>query len=215
MKKARVWVSCWTSDTRYVQHIDWERDVSGDRERELIARYRAGRRFDTGDFPDPVHTDTGPDIRNKQPPDAFMIRGGYILVSGRFKALLEQFDLGDIQFAPVTILKRNRKEAYEGAFFFINILEKKTAIVPEQSGMLGYRGEIDLGWRPFYETKAGLHLGSGSVAVAVTPAALEGVDLWRDSQLQYGAVFFSDRLRQACKAEKIKTLTFKQCWMAE
>lgn len=214
MKKAKVWVSRWTSDPRRLRQITWERDISGDRERELMDRYQTGERLEPGDFPDPVGTDTHPDRKNTQPPDAFMIRDGYILVSGRLKVLLEQFDLGDIQFVPVTILKKNRKDAYDGSFFFINILEKKTAIVPDQGGKLDVSGRIRPGTTCFYETARGKYVDSGDVAVVVTPAAFEGVDLWTDSQLLYGAVFFSDRLRQACKAEKIGSLTFQQCWMA-
>lgn len=160
---------------------------------------------------------------NKQPPDA--TRASDVpVVSARFRALLEEFDLGGSVFYPVAILKKNRKDAYEGDFFYFNIRSlknalrveetvaatlkatKKTVMIPE---VLRYiKDGKSLPYRDA-PPDALLHITEygGDLKLVLSDEALGGADLWFEERLHSQVVFFSEPLRDSIKAANIRPMT--------
>ena len=51
--------------------------------------------------------------------------------------------------------------------------------------------------------------------VRVDRNALSGVDVWLDSQVSPDAVFYSDSFQRACRAAKLKRMTFLRAAVVE
>lgn len=124
---------------------------------------------------------------------------GCPFVSQTVRDIMEQFDLGQTAFLKVDLYRHDQKTRFEPDYYYLNIAEKKDAMVPKQSK--------DLGGYSFRLSK--------SSVVAVERRALEGVDLWMEPKY-VGAVFFSDRLYQALKsAGCIDHMRFDRCKLVD
>ena len=133
--------------------------------------------------------------------------GGFWVVTGRTAEVLRQFDLGQTSLYPTKFFKYDRKTPFERDFFCINFGEKKDAFVPELSTAEKKPWmDTDIWKRPVYPKDDQLVL---------SPAALEGVDLWMDPRLWEG-LFLSDRLVSALRAAKLtRRFGLKKCRVIE
>lgn len=196
----RIWMNRlgYGGSNRLV-HTHFSHHLSSD-PRETVALfdlYKAGALTDPKDLP-PSGVLEHP--KRKSLPDAFYI-GPFVVVSARAKSVLEAHDLGGGWFSPFTVFRR-KGEPFEGEFFILNVAAKKTAVIMREPEM-----------RPGPPHKP----SSGTVnraanwdnKVPIRPAALEGADLWQDTQLYPGDIFFySDQLYLACKRAKLTGFIF-------
>lgn len=132
-------------------------------------------------------------------PDVFFIANRLLLVSERFKNLLQEFKLGATKFFRVNVLKDDRETSVNsGPFYLMNYTEFREVAVPEQisnARKVGRRcSATDLKAAP----------------VVVRPERLDGLDFAFDPVV-YNLSFFSDRLVKAIRAEKIMPLGFVKC----
>lgn len=118
------------------------------------------------------------------------------IVSAKLHDLLLQFNLGATHFYECSIERKNG-EPIPGPWFIINDTETKDALVPKRSKL-----------KP-------LHVGYRAIGgIAVSGAAVHGVDVWRDPEL-FESVFFSDALVTAFKKEKISGLKLARVLVVE
>ena len=123
---------------------------------------------------------------------------GFTIVSSEVADVLRAHDLGATRLVPVELLHPNRKTRVEGEWFYLIIAETKSALRPEASepGVLKSLSR-DRAW---FSPRRNDMLANDDIAVS--PAALEGVDLWRDAAL-IRAPFLSPRLVKAIRAAKL------------
>lgn len=131
-------------------------------------------------------------------PDVSKMMAAFLIISRRFKALLEEFDIGDTHIYPVTVHEYDRMTPRPEEHYVPNITAQRDGFVPEQSedAEAGYLGR----WR----------VASTDTRVAVRPDAGGGLDLWADWNV-YKMFFLSDRLVRAAKAEEITGPSPKRC----
>lgn len=158
---------------------------------EVLARFRVGDPFDQGELPDIMWCSHEKDDRRKTIPH-LLKANGYLTVSQEMRAVLEQFDLGDFTFSPVTLLHMDRKTPYPGQYAFLHIPHRKLGFAPKHS--CNYEPRL------FEEQE---HLGTvpwdiKDNDISVAPLALDGPDIWHDLSLVF-SLFFSDRAYQALK----------------
>ena len=116
---------------------------------------------------------------------------GYWVVSEEAASVMRRFDPGNGALYPVTLYQKDRRTPVDHQYYCINFGNVKKALLPEQSQ----------GLRPSRTVK-GLYYPKGRVRnrdMAVSPAALEGPDIWIDPQLDM-AFFVSGALGRALKA---------------
>lgn len=224
-KQPKIYFSHWTkSGGPGFQLFEYDYPVSWEHWREWHRACDRGEARPASDFPNPLWT--GQIDRNKQPRDALRGSGDVPIVSARFRAVLERFDLGETVFYPVTILKKNRKDLYEGDFFYVNIRALKNTLLVDESYAATMKGQED----DFMPPKLFRYLSGdpdddddyrnapegsklylmehGSRAKLILSAdALGGPDLWFEQRLESQAVFFSEPLHDAIKAAEIKPMT--------
>jgi len=133
----------------------------------------------------------------------FMNLGGRPAVNAACKAVLEEADLGAINFHPIRILNAGRKsEPWPEEVYVVNVGNTKMSLAIEEgltskeiweSGTVGIQRSPDKIRYSGYPTKS----------VPLTPAALEGPDIWMESKLARGNLFISDRLAKLLKAAKM------------
>ncbi|MCK0096501.1 hypothetical protein MWU60_13035 [Yoonia sp. F2084L] len=122
--------------------------------------------------------------------DIFWIYGGVIIVSQKFKAVLDDFDLGRTQLIPVPIFDYDQTTQLDHKCYIFHIAERKKGFIPELSeGVKPLKGGVI--WSPRRDV------------LAVDAACAEGVDLWRDPLIGR-RIFMSDRLVKALKKAKLK-----------
>lgn len=128
-------------------------------------------------------------------PHLFMA-GGLLAVSEAFAELLRGFDLGRTRLYPVELLHSNRTDPFPGGYYILNIAEVHRHFSAELSAQF-----------ESMPSSSGSYVGSiGNEAqdddITVSPAALEGPDLWIDDTL-LSHFFCSDRLARALRAAKV------------
>ena len=133
----------------------------------------------------------------------FMNLGGKPAVNAACKAVLEQADLGAINFHPLRILNAGRKsEPWPEEIYVVNVGNTKDSLAIEEglaskvirvSGIPGIQRSPDQIRYRGYTTKP----------VPLTPEALERPDIWIESKLAGGNLFISDRLAKLLKAAKM------------
>lgn len=130
-----------------------------------------------------------------------MLSGNYLLVVREDVAdIMRQFDLGEGGLTPVKYYQFDEKTEIPGSYFALNIGAAKSSFLPDESRNLkvNFLDVEDRGDKPnIYQLAFQPKHGD----VAVSPAALEGPDIWKDNRRFLDATFFSDRLYQALKAE--------------
>ena len=134
-------------------------------------------------------------------PDFFRGIDRLCYISTKFHELLSRFELGEIQLHQMPLYENDEvTRRPDPPFYLINILERKPdTVVIGESDLKAFSSR----WRPAY--------GDASYAkFTVNAGTTHGADLWIDPQV-IDTPFFSDRLVQAIKAEKIRGLRFFPC----
>ena len=149
-------------------------------------------------------------------PDAQKIYMGAIMVSEAFRDVAVLFDLGESQFikAPLYEAKSmtrmgeveidpDRRDPRR--WFLFHVLPRKTALMPEASS--GLYQPAPTWWSTVTGETIEILLNGGE--------ATSGPDVWRDETVPE-LIFFSDRLKRAIKATKLRTpaFAFKPCRLA-
>ncbi|MEM7176799.1 MAG: DUF1629 domain-containing protein [Pseudomonadota bacterium] len=224
-KQPKIYFSHWTAEAGPgFQMLEYDYPVSWEHWREWRRACERGEALPASDFPNPLWTKAI--YKNKQPRDALRGGGGAPIVSARFRAVLERFDLGETVFYPVTILKKNRKDQYEGDFFYVNIRALKNTLLVDESYAATMKGQEDDFMPPklFRYSIAGpgsdddyrnapersilfLNRTRSDAKLILSADALGGPDLWFEQRLGSQAVFFSEPLHDAIKAAEIKPMT--------
>ncbi|PSL18342.1 hypothetical protein CLV88_11187 [Shimia abyssi] len=121
--------------------------------------------------------------------------------------LLQQFELGETRFSQVQLFEYDQKTPIEGRWYFIHIREERSSFLADQSVDLR-RPIVERGrWEPGF---------SEDRLFVLDPEKVGDVDLWFEERVKR-VVFFSDRLRQAIKAAKLKTrwMGFRECGLPQ
>lgn len=133
-------------------------------------------------------------------PDAFTITDAYPILSERAREIFEAHDLGRTKFYEIEMRYMNNSRV-EGRFFIIHILEAKNTLIPEKSDVEPFN-HIRLG-ESYLKSPFSPH------PICLQHEAEQGVELWRESKLDYG-IYLSARLAKACKAAKLRGLNLKK-----
>lgn len=166
---------------------------------QMAEMNEAGERMSAEHFPKQIFAEY-PDKKEGRQPDLFLAAGA-VVVSAACANVLRQFDLGQSSLYPIKLFQHDRRTPVEGEYFCLNIGERKDAFLPDHSPLVRVLGDKSMKMRPYLE--------DGDVAVS--PAALEGPDLWVSPPL-IRIFFLSDRLTQALRTAKMaKVFGFRAC----
>lgn len=200
-----IWCSNFLYNSRTVRNLDYQlADNVLERRVEGSARLKNGQPLFENDIPQIIFCVLT--TKGEKLPDVFRITNGLLLVSERFKNLLQDFELGATQFFLVNVLERDRETPVTtGPFYLMNYTEFREIAVPEQIESARETGArwmvVDIKAKPVF----------------VRPEHLDGLDFALDPVV-FNLAFFSDRLVKAIRAEKIRPLGFvkcvavKECW---
>lgn len=118
--------------------------------------------------------------------------GGFFVVRGRLVELLSRFDLGDGGLVPLPFYKADLATPYEGDFFILNFGARKSSFLPEQSRNVAKFSVVKATGLQTWKVYGWRDDGD----VALSPAALDGPDLWFD-EVVYNQIFVKDALAEA------------------
>jgi hypothetical protein len=189
-----------------MQRIDFHIDGDDVVRLEISRILRDGRAaLPKEQVPDSIHFEVYnlPSSRKDNMPDLFLITGGIRVVSERFRDLLMAHELGATELYEVPLYEYDRTTRRPGRWFFLNVIETKPTLIPEQS--TGIRGTGAEGvYRP--------DVAAPREVYAVRAASAKGADLWRDPALRE-QLFLTDRLKRAIKDAGIKArrMTMRKC----
>ena len=171
---------------------------------EIEGRIERGEKLEAADFPTQIFG--APDAREKdyQLPDLF--KGyGYWVVSEAAAEVLRQFDLGQGHLHPVKVLRSDRQTSVGQGWQCISFGNQKSALVPDRSSNIRKRAQ-------------GRYKASAILAdndLVLSSAALEGPDIWVDTQM-WDAVFLSEPLGNALtKAKADRGFFLTKCRVVE
>jgi hypothetical protein len=192
-KKPMIWISyamCSTASLKGFHSDRWLNDI------QFVAdankRNEQGEPLTSDFFPTEVFADYK-DKKEKRQPDLFMAAGAWT-VSAACAAVLRQFDLGAGNLYPIKLFQHDRKTPVDGEYFCLNFGARKTAVLTDQSPRIGKPYPNHDIWQP--------PGGMQDNDIAVSEEALEGPDLWIDTQMR-SAFFVSDALAQALRVAKV------------
>ncbi len=133
----------------------------------------------------------------------FMELGFVPAVNAACKAVLEEADLGAINFHPIRILNAGRKsEPWPEEIYVVNVGNAKHSLAIEDGLRIGNLREVGVpGFEPPPE-KLQYRLAGKRIA-SLTTDALDGPDIWMEPKLSRGNLFISDRLAKFLKAAKM------------
>lgn len=212
MSEDQVWAADCLSATRHLVPVKphWR----GAR-REAAAVLRACR---SGKPMNPDHVPVHASLQKGAPPpkrDYFNIADSASVITQRFAALLDEFDLGPsgpapegskgvgetdrVALYPLTILHPDGERAV-GEFLFLHVAAHKECFLPERSDGV-FRNRVRWGVR-----------FNDPLRVGVRRGAHLGADLWRDRNLS-SVLFFSDRLTKAIHEARLSSIRFYKCRM--
>lgn len=207
MTKAQtVWCSDFLRSGKLHRNIDFEFESNDSEARaKFSSNVRNGTRIEKKNLPKRFHfgikiwDDVIPSL-----PDICWGIGGLVLVSERFKTLLQEFNLGGTQFFEVPVQLLDAPTPLKGGpYFLMNYTEFRAIGVPEQTPSAI---KVTISWSAGPLTTKS--------KVAVRPDALGELDFAVDTELRQLSIF-SDRLAKAIKAAKIKPLTLVKCIQAD
>lgn len=206
----KIWSSNFLTTTYMLRKTNIKLNIHEPTSRDfedIRVRYESGLPIGPKDVPIyPValyfqYPDT-PESYKEKWRDIFQVQLGLVVVSGRMKDQLQEFNLGETSFRELPLFENDQNTPRpEGPFFLMHILQFRDTFVPELSENVEKLENVDK-WRPAIT----------SDVIAVDPDAVGDADLWVDHRIK-GRVFFSDRLRQAIKDANFRTygLSFKVC----
>ena len=192
---AKIWCSNLLMDTKTTKGIGFYVPIPAPKD-HWVYRFQAGERIDPSELPKTLD----PDITMGPPTEVFKVRDRVIVVREPVKTLLEGFSLGRTHLHEVTISRLGHREPFEGPFYILNIAERRSVFVPEQSKhvMMHANGTTTItGATP-------------ELDLAVRPEPPSDVDLWFHPNLAH-VIFLSARLAAAIKAAKIRNLRLFPC----
>ncbi|KQW79109.1 hypothetical protein ASC89_12470 [Devosia sp. Root413D1] len=162
----------------------------------LIQAFRQGVAVEGGQLPSTmwIRPQRAAQDRNKLP--HLFSAAGFLTVSEEFAEVLSGFDLGQTRLYPVELLHSNRREAFPGRYYFLNIAEVHRYFSPEHSA------RFERIPNPATTYVATIEAEAQDDDVTVIPAALNGPDLWIDDTFR-SHFFCSDRLAQTLRAAKV------------
>lgn len=134
------------------------------------------------------------DNRRKLP--HLFVAGGFLAVSEAFAEVVRGFDLGRTRLFRVELLHSNRTDPFPGRYYILNIAEVRRHFSVELSAQFERMPSSSSA----YVASIGNEVQDGDITVS--PAALEGPDLWIDDTL-LSHFFCSDRLARALRAAKV------------
>ena len=105
--------------------------------------------------------------------------------------VLTRFDLGTSALFPVEMLKRGKKEAFDGTYYIVHVSESKEGFEPNHSENFRKPKYGDEDWLGIVYPERTL-----DDQIAVNGSVFGKPDMWRDPGLK-GSLFFSDALYQA------------------
>lgn len=184
------------------------RNDVGERDHERLVEIQRmverGERLKPEDFPKEVFGAPNARDHHYRPPHLFF-GYGYWIVSLAAADVLRQFDLGNGVLNPVQVLKNDRQTPIDGEWFCLSVGNQKSALVPDLSQ------NIRAGPQGRYNASAIL----ADEELALSNAAVEGPDIWIDTQL-WDAVFLSEELGNALrKAKADKGFMLLKCRAAD
>lgn len=146
----------------------------------------------------------------KRTRDIFAV-GGFFAVKGKLAEVLSRFDIGSGGLIPFPIYKADLVTPYEGEFFLLNFGAQKNSILTEQSrNVVKFAVNRTTGMQ-LWEVNSWIEDGD----VALSPAALEGPDLWFEPII-YNKIFLSDALVEALRKAKLdEDWCLTQCRIVE
>jgi hypothetical protein len=180
----KIWNTTFTDHTINLRYIDFHlanNTVTCGAACSRAFLYPDGKPLDASLLPDYVffkYRDHKEDYKAKTP-DLIMMEGGLLLISEKFRDLLNGFDMGTTLIHEVPLYENDQKTLRPGRWFILHITANKKTVIPELSENVE-------------ETVA----GSGR---------WKGADLWIDPQFR-GRIFLSDRLQSALKPAHIRVL---------
>ena len=128
-------------------------------------------------------------------PSFFRISDMYIVITEQLAELLGDFRLGTTQISPIKLYEKSTGELLsEQIFYFINVCEKHSYLLPEKSdASLEFvsRGDYNLYPHPSGKDRAKLYRFSQQALNCP-------VDIWHDPMIAY-STFLSEPLQQAIK----------------
>ena len=169
------------------------RELSDDIAVNSIKRHKRGETVPIDELPRNFYGDYS-DKKVGKIPHLFK-SNGFWCVSAAFAAVLTQFDLGTGGVVPIHIFENDHITPVKGDYFLLNLGCKKSAYLPLFTINARRNGFVADRWEFPGVIKDG--------RIALSPAALEGPDLWVDSNSPWGELFFSARLAKALKAAKL------------
>lgn len=202
-KNARVWASRAFMDSSRIKGFTADPLQTGMDLGQMAELNQSGEPMSAEHFPTEIFAEY-PDKKEKKQAD-LVLAAGAMVVSAACADVLRQFDLGHSSLYPIKLFQHDRKTPVEGEYFCLNIGERKDTFLREHSPLVRVLGSQRLKMPP------NLHDDD----VAVSPAALEGADLWVSPPL-IRLFFLSDRLTQALRAAKMgRVLGFRSCRIVE
>lgn len=198
-ENARVWASRAFMDSTRIKGFTADPLPTGMSLGQMAELNEAGEPMSAEHFPKEIFAEY-PDKKEKKQAD-LILAAGAVVISAACADVLRQFDLGHSSLYPIKLFQHDRKTPVEGEYFCLNIGERKDTFLPEHSPRLIVLGNGRL------MMPSSLHDDD----VAVSPAALEGPDLWVSPPL-IRIFFLSDRLTQALRAAKMgRVFGFRTC----
>ena len=202
-QNARVWASRAFMDSSRIKGFTADPLPTGMNLGQMAEANEAGERMSAEHFPKQIFANY-PDKKEKKQAD-LVLAAGAVVVSAACADVLRQFDLGHSSLYPIKLFQHDRKTPVEGEYFCLNIGERKDTFLREYSPLVRVFGNGHMKMPPY--------LQDGNVAVS--PAALEGPDLWVSPPL-IRIFFLSDRLTQALRAAKMgRVFGFRACRIVE
>lgn len=180
-QNARVWASRAFMDSSRIKGFTADPLPTGMNLGQMAEANEAGERMSAEHFPKQIFANY-PDKKEKKQAD-LVLAAGAVVVSAACADVLRQFDLGHSSLYPIKLFQHDRKTPVEGEYFCLNIGERKDTFLREYSPLVRVFGNGRMRMPPY--------LQDGNVAVS--PAALEGPDLWVSPPL-IRIFFLSDRL---------------------
>ena len=151
---------------------------------------------------------------HKSLPDFFSL-GGFLVVTERFREIVERLEPQTHQFLGVKLFKE-KGLPIEGPRFFLNVFQKVDALVIEES---------NVEWIDHPETTSphlpgrilpafrSLHRGPGPLQLVLSRQAIGTRHLWRGDRYFSAALFCSDQLLEAIAEANLKLLRAE--WVEE
>ena len=144
-------------------------------------------------------------------PSFFRVTSRFIVITAQLAEVLGNFSLGTTQISPVKLYEKTTGELLsEQTFYFINVCEKHSYLLPEKSDAsleLVSRGDYSLYEHPYNKEDAKKY--SFSLQALNCP-----VDIWHDPMVK-GSTFLSEPLQQAIKKAGLnKGVSWFSCILA-